>query len=313
MTYPPGPPQGPGYGGDPHAHGQQPPENPTWWDQPATPPPAEYPAQQGWPGQPADQSGGWQQQQPGWDGQQGYGQQGGYQQPGYQQPGGGYPQPPKKSNTGLIVGIAAAVVVVLAAVVGAAVFVTREDSGDQAIATSTTTTTSTSSSAPTTTKSTTTTSRSAPAGAKFSYTEYGNFWNFKLGDVALQADWVKGNDYNDCGNFEEAGKMTGLGCQYGSELVWKAEGGELMLTQFVLTMSDAAKAEAASGQFDDGDLKLRPGSYISDFETGKWKDGSEKQFLVVTVATATTAVPVETVEKYLRYRHSDTLGALIFR
>lgn len=322
MTYPPGPPSGPGFGGDPNAHGQQP--DPAWWDQPATPPPGANPVQPqpGWPAQPEQP--GWQQQQPpAWGAQPGYeqqqppyGQQPGYgqPQPAFGQPGYGQPPPqPPRSNTGLIVGIVVGVVAVLAVAIGAIVVVTNSgDSDDQAVATSTTTT-ETTTTAPTTTRKTTTTTKAAPGGARFTYTEYGKFWDFRQGDVALQADWVEGKDYNNCSSIEEGGKLTGLGCQYSSELVWKAENGGLMLTQFVIGMGDEAKATAAEGKFDDKDLNLRSGSYMANWETGKWRDGSEGQFLVITFATANASVPVETVEKYLRYRHSDTLGALLFR
>ncbi|MEU0543910.1 hypothetical protein ABZ319_29005 [Nocardia sp. NPDC005978] len=325
MTYPPGPPSG--SGGDPNAQGQQP--DPAWWDRPAAPPPADptqvnWAAQQqppnpnsGWqqPQQPDPNSGwqqpqqpdpnsGWQQPQQQWGGQPAYGQQ-----PGYGQP----PPTPPRSNTGLIIGVVLGVVAVLAVAIGAVVVFTKDDGEqNQAVTTSTTTEESTTSEAPTTTKSTTTT-KAAPSGGKFSYTEYGQDWNFRLGDVALQASWVEGKDYSSCGPIEEGGKLTGLGCQYAAELVWKSENGGLMLTQFVLGMGDATAASGAEGQFDDNDLNLRSGSYIANWHTGKWRDGSEGQFLVITFATADASVAVDTVEKYLRYRHSDTLGALLWR
>ncbi|MRH87581.1 hypothetical protein GFY24_08940 [Nocardia sp. SYP-A9097] len=313
MTYPPGPPSGPGFGGDPNGQDGQQPENPAWWDEPAQPtqpPQPAWPADPGWQ-QPAAQPGwtgqqsepAWQQPvaQPGWPGQQGYSQPQGYGAP---------PQPPR-SDTGLVIGIALAVVAMLAVGVGAIVVLAGKDSSDQAATTTTTTEEPTLTDA-TTTRPTTTT-KAAPAGARFTYTEYGQPWNFRLGDVALQADWVEGHDYNSCAPIEESGKLTGLGCQYASELIWKSEQGGLMLTQFILTMRDAAKASAAEGQFDDNDIKLPAGSTISHFETGKWRAGSQSEFLVITLATADTTVDEPTVEKYLRYRHTDTLGALIFR
>ncbi|MGX1807165.1 hypothetical protein ACWIGI_15740 [Nocardia sp. NPDC055321] len=330
MTYPPGPPSG--SGGDPHGQGQQP--DPAWWDQPVAPPPADptqvnWAAQQpppnpnsGWqqPQQP-DPNSGWQQpQQPdpnsGWQHQQPQQPQQpwGGQQPAYGQQGYGQPPTPPRSNTGLIVGVVLGVVAVLAVAIGAVVVLTKDDGGQNQASTTSTTTTeeSTTSEAPTTTKSTTTT-KAAPSGGKFSYTEYGQDWNFKLGDVALQASWVEGKDYSTCGPIEEGGKLTGLGCQYAAEMVWKSENGGLMLTQFVLGMGDATAASGAEGQFDDNDLNLRSGSYIANWHTGKWRDGSEGQFLVITFATADASVATDTVEQYLRYRHSDTLGALLWR
>ncbi|MTE15176.1 hypothetical protein [Nocardia aurantiaca] len=334
MTYPPA-----GPGGDPNAHGQPPQDpDPAWWDHPAQQAGGEHqPQQPGWPGQqPAGQAG-WEPTQVNWTAQQGYPQQQGHpqdtgyaQQPGFQQNPGfsqqagfpqhpGFPQQPgfpppqqPKTNTGLIVGVVLGVVVLLAVAVGAIVLVSGEGDSSQADAT-TTTTAPTTTSASTTTRGAPTTSKSAPGGSRFSYTEFGKDWNFKLGDVALQAAYVSGRDFDSCAPIEEAGKLTGLGCQRASEMAWKAENGALMLTQLVLTMSDADKASGADGQFDDKDVILPEGSYINDFETGKWRDGSQGKFLVITVATATPAVDDATISKYLKYRNSDTLGALAFR
>lgn len=312
MTYPPGQ--------DPYGYGQQQ-QDPAGWGQPV-PPTGPQASQPGWEQQ------GWQQpdyQQPGY-------QQPGYQQPGYQQPDphAGYQQPdfqqgyqppgyqpmPPKKNNGLLITLAVVVVAALGLVIGAVVVVTGKDDDKQAAATTTTTTTATTSAAPTTTTRTTTTAAPTTkpaAGAKLSYTEYGGDWNFRLGDVALQAQWVQGKDDTSCAPIEENGTLTNLGCEYAAELTWSAEGGELILTQLILGMGDAATATAAVDQFDDGDVRLGPGMYVEHWETGKWRNGSEKEFLVITFATATAAVPTETVEKYLRYRHSDTTAALLWR
>lgn len=336
MTYPPA-----GSGGDPTVHRQPQPGEPdaAWWDQPAQGTGGHQVQQPGWPGQqPVDQ--GWQPTQTNWPAQQGYPQAGqpqdtGYGQPpgfaqslryGQQQPDGpGFPPPPgfpqqpgyppqqPKSNTGLIIGVVLGAVVLLAVAVGAIVLVSGGDDATQADATSTTEspTLVPATSAPP--RTTATTSKAAPGGSRFSYTEYGKDWNFKLGDVALHATYVTGQDYDSCAPIEKAGKMTGLGCKRASSMAWKAENGGLMLTQLVLTMSDDAKASAAHNQFEDTDLELPDGSYIADFETGKWRDGSQSKFVVVTVATATAAVDEATVSKYLQYRNSDTIGALAFR
>lgn len=310
MTYPPG------YGGDPHGSdpyqqgGQPPPQQPgqSWWDQPA---------QQADPtriAQPVSQP--WEAQQQGYPQQQGY--QGGYaQQPPYQQPA--PPPRPPKSNTGVIV--AAILVVVAALVVGVGViaYASRDKSEPQAADPSTSLVPATSAPETTKPKSTAKSPSSTPrptqsAGGRLSYTEYGGKdWDFKLDDVQLQATWVDGRDHQDCRPIEKAGKLSGLGCQYAAELVYKAEDGAIMLTQFIMGMSDKTKADAAIGKYTDSDLKLRRGTYIENFATGKWKDASEKEFVVLTVATATNAVDEATVSKYLKYLQADTLGALVFR
>ncbi|MVU78159.1 hypothetical protein GPX89_13000 [Nocardia sp. ET3-3] len=329
MTYPPG-----GFGGDPNAHGQQPQDpNPAWWDQPQSTG-GEQPAEgQGWQptqlnmavqqahpqqGFPQDPGYG---QQPGYPQDGGFGQPQGYAQapgyapqPGYPQQPGFPPQQPPKSKAGLIVGVIAAVVVVLAVAVGAIVLVSKKDDSSQAAATSTTSVT-TSDSAPTTTRGSapTTSKAAAPGGKKFSYTEYGKDWNFKFGDVALQATYVSGRDFDSCAPVEANGKLTGLGCTAASEMAWKSENGGLMLTQLVLTMSDETKASAAVDQFEDDDVVLPSGSYIADFDTGKWMDGNQGKFLVITEVTTTAEVDEPTASKYLKYRHKDTIGALMFR
>ncbi|WP_157514353.1 hypothetical protein [Nocardia concava] len=286
-------PQGAGYG-------QQPgyPQDPGYGQPQGYPQGAGFGQQTGYP------------QDPGYGQPQGYPQAGYGQQPGYQQPG--FPPPQPKSKAGLIIGLVVGAVVVLALAVGGIVLVSKkDDSSTQADATTTTSLATTSAQA--TTRTAPATTKPAPGGKGFSYTEYGKDWNFKLGDVALQATYVSGRDYDSCAPIEEAGKLTSLGCKAASEMAWRAEGGQLMLTQLVLTMSDEDRASSADGQFDDKDVNLPQGSYIADFENGKWRDGSQGKFLVITVATATASVDDETVSKYLKYRNSDTLGALAFR
>ncbi|MGK8522938.1 hypothetical protein ACRS6B_15865 [Nocardia asteroides] len=218
------------------------------------------------------------------------------------------PPPPPRSSTGVILALVAGVVAVLVAVgVGVAV---SPRAGDHAYATAAPTITTTSA---VTTTSATGTRSPRPASGRPSYTEYAGDWHFRFDRVELRADWVEGRDHADCRAIEVADKLTGLGCRYAVELVYRTEGGALMLTQFVLGMADQGRAAAAEDRFTDADLALRPGAYLEGYATGKWKDGSEKEFLVVTLATASDAVDAPTVEKYLRYRHADMLGALAFR
>ncbi|WP_040779885.1 hypothetical protein [Nocardia pneumoniae] len=211
--------------------------------------------------------------------------------------------PPPKSGTGRVAGLVVGVVAVLVAVgIGVAV-IPRERDATQAVAAD-----------PTTHAAAATSTRAAgPSSGRLSYTEYAGDWDFRFDRVELHADWVDGRDHSDCGDIEKAHRLTGLGCAYAAEMVFRTEGGALMLTQFVLGMTDENQAAAAEDRFTDADLILRPGSYVSGYATGKWKDGSQKEFVVVTIATATDAVSPETVEKYLRYRHADMLGALAFR
>ena len=244
------------------------------------------------------------------------GYQPGFQQPGYQpgwnaQPGypGGAPAAPQR-RTGLIVGIATGVVALL--VIGIALVVTFTGNSSSPTAEPKPPVPSSSSLSPATSTSAAPTTSSS-SSARFSYAQYAKNWDFKMDSVQLHADWVQGRDDPTCAPVEVTHKFSDLGCQYAAELVYKAEGGALMLTQFVMGMSDQAAAAAAPGKYTDADLKLRPGTYISHFAVGKWKGGAQGQFLVTTIATATQAVPEATAVKYLRYMQSDMVGALMFR
>jgi hypothetical protein len=222
------------------------------------------------------------------------------------------PRPPApERRTGVIVALAVGVVAVLVAVGVGVSANSRVQGHAQAAASAEATTraggiTSTLPAAPAP-------GGTHPSSGRLSYTEFAKDWDFRFDRVELHADWVDGRDHADCHPIEVAGKLTSLGCGYAAELVYRAEGGALMLTQFVLGMADRSRAAAAKDRFTDADLTLRPGTYIKGYATGKWKDGSEKEFVVVTLATATGAVDPATVEKYLRYRHADTIGALAFR
>ncbi|MFC4124198.1 hypothetical protein [Nocardia rhizosphaerae] len=217
--------------------------------------------------------------------------------------------PPPKSNAGWIV-VAVVLVVGLLGGAGLLVLGTRDAVPGTAVAASgLVPATTTERTAPTTT----TAKKPVSAGAKLSYTEYEGPWDFKLGDVELHADWVEGRDNDSCAPIERDGALTAAGCQYAAELVHSAESGGLRLTQFILAMPDAAAAKSAAADFDQKSLKPRAGTTIDDFATGKFKTGSQDQFVVITLATATSAVDEATVTKYLGYRHSDILGALLFR
>ena len=286
MTYPPGPgPYGPGPQ-QPHDGGWgRDPNQPRGWEVPPT----------GWEAPPWDH----QQPQQSWD------------QPGY----GGYgTPPPPKNNSGLIVGIVFGVVALLVIGVGIVVVATR-DSGtkNEGGASSPPALVPATAEATTSTAAPTTSASSPGTSAHVTYQDYAKDWNFKLGDVELHADWVQGRDHTSCSDISADGKLTSLGCQYAAEMVYKAENGSLMLTQFIMGMGSEAQAEAAPGQYTDADLKLRPGTYVDHFAVGKWKDDAQKDYLVVTFATATTSVDEETAKKYLKYRHADILGALAFR
>ncbi|MEV6239553.1 hypothetical protein [Lentzea sp. NPDC051838] len=128
MTYPP---QQPGpYGQQPNPYGQQPQQPPYGQPQPGygqQPPPGYGQQPQPGYGQPQQDPFGQQGPQSGGFPQQGYGQPQYGQQPGYGGPGGFGGPPPKKSNTGLIIGVIVGVLVLVGGGVTAAVLLSGDD------------------------------------------------------------------------------------------------------------------------------------------------------------------------------------------
>ncbi|KAF0836749.1 hypothetical protein [Nocardia caishijiensis] len=213
--------------------------------------------------------------------------------------------PPRNSGSAWIV-IALVVVAGLVGGTGLLVWAGNDGVAGSAVAASAT-------DVPSTRKTTTTEKPPSKAGERLSYTDYEGPWDFKFDNVELHADWVDGRDHTSCAPIENDGKLTQLGCRYAAEMVLSAEGGGIKFTQFILAMPNEAAAEAAADKIEDKDFDLRPGSYIKDFATGKWRAGAQAEFVVITLATATSAVDEATVDKYLRYRHTDIITAILFR
>ncbi|GGK61124.1 hypothetical protein [Nocardia camponoti] len=216
------------------------------------------------------------------------------------------PKPPRKSGAAWLV---VALVAVIGLLGGTVLLVASRDGvAGVAIAAEPT-------SLPTTTSLTpTTTAKKPPAqGARLSYTDYDGNWDYKMGSVELRATWVEGRDHTTCAPIEKDGKLSSLGCQYAAEMVLTAENGTVKLTQFILSMPDAASAKTAAEKITDADLKLRPGTTIDKFETGKWRAGDSSTYVVITLATGAPGVAVPVVEKYLKHRHVDIVSAILFR
>lgn len=262
--------------------------------------------------------------QPGYPQQAGYEQSAAYPpgdtQQGWQQPGGWQPQPgqpggfppPRRSNSVLITAGIAGVVIVVVAAVALVIVLNRHPGRTTASAASASSVSATTTTSSSLAESPATTSAAAPSG-RFSYTEYAHDWNFKLDNVQLHADWVQGQDHPTCTDIENGGQLTALGCQYAAEMVYKAENGAVMLDQFVMGTPDSTTAGKLATQYTDSDLKMRPGTVIDNFATGKWQTKAQGDFVVLTVVTATNAVTEDTATKYMHYLEADMAGALMFR
>ncbi len=287
----------------------------------------------------------------GWQPAGGYPNYAGYQQPPQPQPPAAHPPagyqplgPPSGpppgaggSGRGLMIGVAVLVLVLLAggAAVGVVLWQGRDDdrsATDDPAGTPTETSTSSTPATPTPSAPTTPTPpRNSPSAVSpppappapdpdagtgpFSYTEYGNDWNFRFpGSPHLRAAFKRGWDYDTCRPVERGGALTALGCRYASQWTYRALGGDLALMHIVLTMTSdrAAKRAIDRSAFDDSDWRVEDAAYLRGRD-GSWRADARSEFIVITVETHERSVRAAQAKDFLDYGNTDILAALGFR
>ncbi|WP_148611551.1 hypothetical protein [Nocardioides rubriscoriae] len=147
-----------------------------------------------------------------------------------------------------------------------------------------------------------------------SYREFAHDWDYRMGDVALQATFEDGTDHDGCGPAENDGALTGLGCVDAVEWTYRALGGDLALSHLVLTMRSREAATRAVDRdlITEESWRLRPSSYL-DGSPGSWKVSAVGQFLVLTVETHRPSVKAARASTFLLNANLDIRGALAFR
>ena len=177
--------------------------------------------------------------------------------PGDPSPGG------SRRRTTVLVVVLAVVGVLVVALAGVAIASAGGDEGGSATAVAGGPASSTA--APTPTESETTTPEPtptetetesddpapAPSGGKLKAAEYTKDWDFKLGDVALQAEHKAGWDYATCAPVAKGGKLKTLGCTYAVEVTYTALGGKLQFTNLYLALPSENAANAVGEQGQD--------------------------------------------------------------
>ena len=155
----------------------------------------------------------------------------------------------------------------------------------------------------------------APSGGKLKAAEYTKDWDFKLGDVALQAKHKAGWDYATCAPVAKGGKLRALGCRYAVEVTYTALGGKLQFTHLFLALpsESAASTAVSKDKISDSDFKIRDESFVPGYTTGKYRDNEGGTWVVVTVATAKAGVSEKQLDNYLKYANTDFSSALLFR
>lgn len=153
-------------------------------------------------------------------------------------------------------------------------------------------------------------------GSAFSYTEYGDDWDFRFGDVALQATFQQGWDYPDCTSVEVGDALTSIGCVRASEWTLRALDDRLAMTHVVLTFDTPSAAEKAVALIASDSFTVEPEGLLGgDASTGTFKadNVTNQPFVVLTVETHDPVVRQAKADQFRAYGTADIVAALGFR
>lgn len=141
----------------------------------------------------------------------------------------------------------------------------------------------------------------ATSGEPLSFEQFAADWQSEHG----AAEFVDGWDYEDCADFAAGSTIVDLGCEYGFELAFEAENGDVRAGYVVMAMPDPGTAAEAVENFTDADLELQDASYVSGFEYGVWNHQDAAEYVVVTLVTAVEGVDTDLVDSYASDMQSD--------
>ncbi|HZE39529.1 MAG TPA: hypothetical protein VE172_12035 [Stackebrandtia sp.] len=147
---------------------------------------------------------------------------------------------------------------------------------------------------------------------RISASDYDHDWHFKLGDVKLDAKHLKGWDFERCG-FAHSSKLPKLGCRYGAEVSYAAEGGDLKLTNLFVVMSSKKAAKRLTDDISRRDLTIKKLGRLPHPAYEDWVIGVDRQVAVITVCTAAKSVDAAVAKRYLHYMNADESAALVWR
>ncbi|MEO3871163.1 hypothetical protein ABGB18_20315 [Nonomuraea sp. B12E4] len=158
------------------------------------------------------------------------------------------------------------------------------------------------------------TSTTREPGSPLSDTEFDD-WNFKLGDVALQAKKVGGWTYDNCDSVDGKGVLAKNDCERAAEIAYSAKSGHIKAVQVLMAFptTKAAKATATQlARLSSDAVKWRQDQTHSKYAYGKFGSAASSNFVIFTVVTADNTGK-SLAPSYLRYLQSDFMGYFIFR
>ncbi|MEW1836462.1 hypothetical protein AB0392_00705 [Nonomuraea angiospora] len=140
-------------------------------------------------------------------------------------------------------------------------------------------------------------------------------WDFKLGDVKLQAKKVAGWTYDSCDPVDGQGVLARNNCRNAVQLAYSAYGGHIKAVQLVLSFpsESAAKTTATRlASLTSDAVKWHTDKTHKSYAYGKMRSGASKKYVVITVLTADKAAkPMATY--YHQYLQSDIANYFLFR
>lgn len=148
-------------------------------------------------------------------------------------------------------------------------------------------------------------------GAQVDMAEFAGDWNFRWGEVALDAKGVSASNYPNCSGVAQGSTLNDLGCKYAGLTVQRNAQDKVTLVTIILQFDSAKKATTASKKLKDTSFNLADHLPAKD-KQGMWKTGTSDNLVVFTAATATQKIDERLLNRYVGYRNADTTGALAF-
>ncbi|SDH72103.1 hypothetical protein SAMN05421869_10368 [Nonomuraea jiangxiensis] len=158
-------------------------------------------------------------------------------------------------------------------------------------------------------------SPSAGADSPLSDTEFKD-WDFKLGDVALQAQKVGGWTYDDCDPVDgKGGVLAKNDCEQAIELAYSARSGHVKAVQVIMafpTKEDASATATRLTSLSSDAVKWRKDKTHSTYAFGKYAAAAMGKYVIYTVVTADNTGKSQ-APRYLSYLQSDHANYFIWR
>ncbi|MBF8189392.1 hypothetical protein ITP53_27390 [Nonomuraea sp. K274] len=166
---------------------------------------------------------------------------------------------------------------------------------------------------PSPTDSPSTSNRTEP-GSPLAHTEFKD-WNFGLGDVKFDAKKVGGWTYDSCDPVDGEGVLADNECESAVQVAYSADDGAIKAAQIMMSFPSEQTAKTTASRLAKltSDAVLwRQSTTHSTYAYGKIRSGSAKNYVVVTVVTATKAASSK-APKFHSFLQADHANYFLMR